>query len=184
MGPLLRVSVRWTSLAFPVSGPLPANQIRGCQRRGCRKAWGRGEGKLGPSANTWGARLPCSIGLCGCFLKLESTWDNPGLGEGLMGLQEPMEWGEPQGVSGWRLLCDFVDITLWHLSLAWVGISGQWCTALRVCLCVFNQEANAGLPPGFPAGTELTMARGLKGTMAVMWGRKAREGKIRPRMGR
>lgn len=51
-----------------------------------------------------------------------------------------------------------------------------------VCLCVFNHEALAGRPPGFPPGTELSAAKGLKGAMAVRGqrGRKAGEGEVRP----
>ena len=53
---------------------------------------------------------------------------------------------------------------------------GHGCTPcvsahMIVCLCVFNQEDVTGGTPGFLAGTELTAAKGLKGTMAIWrWG--------------
>lgn len=89
-------------------GPLPLSlpqghfqpvRSRAASRRGCRKTWSRGEGGAWAQRQCLWDRLPC------CFLKLESTWENPGLGQGLMGLQFRGE-GD--------CLCVFVDMALPH----------------------------------------------------------------------
>lgn len=61
---------------------------RAARGRGYRKAWSRGKRGARAQCQHWAggrAWLPCLSGLCGCFLKLESTWKNPGLGGGADG---------------------------------------------------------------------------------------------------
>lgn len=178
--PALEVSLRWTSLALPASRPLPANQIRGLPGEGAAGRPGAEErGRPGPSANTAGARPPSLSGLCGCFLKLESTWENPGIGQGGGVGDGPAgaeELERAVGVSAGGL-CVCLLTALCGILVLWrAGVSGWWCTTLCVCVCdcVSHQEADAGPVPRFPAGAESSTAKGLKGTMAVTWGRPGR----------